>query len=103
MVYVDSGENQDVPAVPSRTPNNISGAPSAYNPPNRSTSITRNGSAPPAVGVSRSQVNLARTAAVTVQTDSGKATVLRTSANVAADVDADDLDEVMNRLRALKA
>jgi len=41
---------------------------------------------------------------VLVQTDnSKKATVLRTSTNMAADVDEDDLGEMMARLRALRA
>lgn len=41
---------------------------------------------------------------VLVQTDNGKkATVLRTSTNMAADVDANDLGEMMARLRALRA
>ncbi|KAG8771365.1 hypothetical protein FRC16_005943, partial [Serendipita sp. 398] len=40
---------------------------------------------------------------VLVQTDRGKATVLRTSTNLAADVDAEDMGEVLARLRALKA
>jgi hypothetical protein len=38
-----------------------------------------------------------------VQTDAGKSTVLRTSSNFAADIDADDLGEVMARLRSLRA
>jgi hypothetical protein len=44
-----------------------------------------------------------RGGAVTVETDTGKNTVLRTSTNLAADVDAEDLHEVMARLRALRA
>ena len=41
---------------------------------------------------------------VLVQTDSSKApTVLRTSTNLAADVDAADVGEMMARLRALRA
>jgi hypothetical protein len=41
---------------------------------------------------------------VLVQTDNNKkATVLRTSTNMAADVDGDDLGEMMARLRALRA
>jgi hypothetical protein len=44
-----------------------------------------------------------RSGTVLVQTDAGKSTVLRTSSNFAADIDADDLGEVMARLRALRA
>lgn len=48
--------------------------------------------------------NVGRGGTVLVQTDSGKApTVLRTSTNQAADVDAADLGEMMARLRALRA
>jgi hypothetical protein len=47
--------------------------------------------------------NGVRSGTVLVQTDAGKSTVLRTSSNFAADIDADDLGEVMARLRALRA
>ena len=47
--------------------------------------------------------NGARGGTVLVETDAGKSTVLRTSTNIAADVDAEDMSEVMARLRALKA
>jgi hypothetical protein len=43
-----------------------------------------------------------RSGTVLVQTDAGKSPVLRTRTNVAADVDADDLGELMARLRALR-
>ncbi|CAG7854141.1 SubName: Full=Uncharacterized protein {ECO:0000313/EMBL:CCA68941.1} [Serendipita indica DSM 11827] len=40
---------------------------------------------------------------VLVETDAGRSTVLRTSTNLAADVDAEDMSEVMTKLRSLKA
>lgn len=40
---------------------------------------------------------------VSVQTDAGKSTVLRTSTHSAADIDAEDLNKMLARLRALKA
>jgi hypothetical protein len=116
MVYGPEfqGDIPAVPPLPSGSPvppsssgsnvTKMSGPPSAWSGPKRTTSIKTNNDPQMAqLGVSRSHVNLARTAAVSVQTGSGKATVLRTSAGIAADVDADELDDVMSRLRALKA
>ncbi|CCA76511.1 hypothetical protein PIIN_10504 [Serendipita indica DSM 11827] len=45
----------------------------------------------------------ARGGTVLVETDAGRSTVLRTSTNLAADVDAEDMSEVMTKLRSLKA
>ncbi|KIM32028.1 hypothetical protein M408DRAFT_327389 [Serendipita vermifera MAFF 305830] len=74
---------------------------SGVDPPGRSDSLSphRLPSAAPS-----SYRGTGRGGTVMVQTDSGKApTVLRTSANLAADVDAADLGEMMARLRALRA
>lgn len=77
-----------VPALPGASPLAPKAGPSSSN-------ASRTNLVVPSNGLSRS--------GTVVQTDTGKATVLRTSANFAADIDAEDLGEVMDRLRALKA
>ena len=82
-------ESERVPALLTDTVNAVT------------TDVAQNHIAGPALSSYR---GMGQGGTVLVQTENGrKATVLRTSANVAADVDANDLGEVMARLRALKA
>ncbi|KAG8826522.1 hypothetical protein FRC17_008195 [Serendipita sp. 399] len=87
-------DSPPVPPLPASARGSRTNAPSATN-------IRANLTVPGMQGVP--VTGNPKSGTVLVQTDKGKATVLRTSTNLAADIDADDLENVMSRLRALKA